>query len=438
MVTTTETPWVSRFTGLLNRDEIRKRVELRPKPILDIGNLSPPEASDRVEAALKRLFYPSAECLDFLHQWAWIAWAHSREMYRTPRSFVEGVYQQQSPLQEFYFPWCLTGLAGVGKSALLNALERLMPEPKTVTTADGTVFPLVSYRAITVRASSTPRDILTQFAQREGGVRVLTNLLRRLAYRDGWALVLQDEFQFATQSSQASTRVAQMILAMCYIGVPAVYIANFSLLHKLNSRNQEDRHRLLGRVEELHPDAYDSEDWRTLLAWQREIASDVFTYDPDGDAEAIHSLTAGVKRNLMMLLNTGFKIAFANDRVLDYSVLEKAYKSRAYATFRDDVEALAKLYGSFRNSRKDLWCPIIAVTSPNEDLYWKGQRQMRTDIEALKASLTVDERKAWARLSKESAVPAAEQTKTKVASIRRKKADAAQLQENNSWLTDKL
>jgi energy-coupling factor transporter ATP-binding protein EcfA2 len=364
--------------------------------------------------------------------------AHSLAMYGTPRDFVKGVYQQESPLPGFCFPWCLTGLAGVGKSALLSALARLMPQPSTVTAVDGTEFPLVSYRAITVRACSTSRDILTQLAQREGSVRQLSEFLRRIAYRDGWALVSQDEFQFATQSENASTRITQMILSVCYIGVPPVYAANFSLLHKLNSRNQEDRHRLLWKVDELHPDAAASEDWRVLLRLYHDIAPELFVFDPDGDAKRIHNLTAAVKRNVVSLLEIGSAEALRNGGVVDYSTLERAYRSREYATFRHDVEALCKLYGAFRNTRKDLWNPLSAVVSPSEDPHGKQERQARADAKALADSLTVAERKELATRSKKAVASGGKVSESKLASTHIKKSDAERLRENNSWFSNKL
>lgn len=430
--------WTGRFAGLTNREKIRERVEMPPVPIPNIREMSPPEANERIRYALGQVFYPNEQCLDILQSWMRLAMAHSRETYGMPRDFVEGVYRQESPLPGFCFPWCLTGLAGVGKSALLKALERLMPEPSTVKAVDGTEFPLVSYRAITVRASSTSRDILTQFAQREGSVRQLSEFVRRIAYRDGWSLVLQDEFQFATQSENASTRITQMILAMCYLGIPPVFAANYSLLHKLNSRNQEERHRLLGHVDELHPDAATGKDLRVLLRRYSDVAPDVFTYDPEGDAEAIHNLTAAIKRHVVVLLEIGFAMAFANKGVVDYSVLEKAYKSRAYAPFRDDVEALAKLYGAFRNSRKDLWCPLNAVVNPCEDLSGEQGRQARADANALAASMTAAERKAYAELSKKAAASRGKPSEAKVTSTHIKKSDAERLRENNSWFSNKL
>ncbi|MGT2472778.1 ATP-binding protein [Paraburkholderia terrae] len=434
---TNETPWVSRFTALMNLDVIRTRVELRPEPIRNIRGMPMLEACQCVKKAIERMFYPSAQCLGILLEWLSVARAHSLEMYENQRVFLQGVYQHESPLPEFFLPWCLTGLAGVGKSTLVRALARLVPEPATLIADDGTQFPLVSYRAITVRASSTSRDILTQFAQCEGKVRDLTARLRRMAYRDGWGLVLQDEFQFATQSENASTRVAQMILAMCYIGVPPIYAANFSLLHKLNSRSQEERHRLLGQVHILLPDDRDSDDWRTLLKRYRDVAPDVFTFDPNGDAAAIHTLTAAVKRHVVELLTIGLAFALAEGTTVDYSTLEKAYKSRAYATFRDDVEALAKLYGPFRNRRKDLWCPIDGVVTPTVDRHLQQQRQMRADEKALDSSMTVKERKVRAALSEKPTTSGVKPNKATVASIRAKKADAERLRENNAWFSEK-
>lgn len=437
-MTTNETPWVTRFTELMNLEVIRERVEVRPEPILNIRHMSHEEACRRVEDGLKRVFYPSVECLEILLKWVTLAWAHSLQMYENHHVFLEGVYRHESPLPEFYFPWCLTGLAGVGKSALVQALERLMPTPTTITAADGTNFPLVSYRAITVRALGTPKDILAQLSQREAGVRKLSELVRRVAYRDGWSLILQDEFQFATQSDRASTRVTQMILIMCYLGLPSVYVANFSLLHKLFSRNKEERDRLLGRFQFLHPDDHNGNDERMLLRWYRDVAPDVFVFDAEQDREAIHNLTASVKRHVIALLTIGFAMAFAEGGSVDYAVLEKAYKSRAYATFRDDVEALPRLYGPFRNRRKDLWCPIEAVALPSEDQYAQRQRQMRVDEKALDCSMTVQERKAWADLSKKSSASRDKPSKATVASKRTKKADAERLRENNVWFSGKV
>lgn len=433
-----ENPWRDRFAPLLRRDEIRKRAELHPIPLSGFEGMSPLEAGIAIKNALEKMFYPSEQCLDILLEWVTAASAHCAEVYRGHRAFLEGVYLPQPPLPEFRFPLCLTGLAGTGKSALHKALGRIMPPLGTVTAEDGSVFPLESHRAITVRASSTPRDILVMLARREGAVRTLSNMVRKQAYRDGWAFLCLDEFQFATQSELANTRIVQMLMAMCYVGIPAAFIANFSMLHKLNSRNQEDIHRLLGNVRILQPESCNSADWRTLLRWQRDVAPQVFAFDPDGDAEALHHLSGGVKRAVATLLKIAFVNACSTGRTVNVSALEKAYKTADYAPFRTDIESLQKLYGTYRDSRKDLWCPIDGVLNAEEEQDWKRQRQQRSDENALEASMTVQERRALAELSKEKEVSKVKPQKTKVALIAKEKTVAEQLQDNLTWFQTKL
>jgi hypothetical protein len=115
-----------------------------------------------------------------------------------------------------------------------------------------------------------------------------------------------------------------------------------------------------------------------------------------------------------------------------------AYKSRAYATYRNDVEALAKLDGAFRNSRKDLWCPIAEVGDPSESQELQRQRQMLADAKALESALTVEERRKLTELSMKPVASGAKSSDKKATSRRTKKADAQQLRENDSWYQGKL
>lgn len=434
-----ENPWSDRFTPLLNREEIRRRVAQRPIPLYGMNGISPTAAGIAIENALSRVFYPSEQCLDILLEWITVASTHSAKVYGSHHAFLEGVYQAEPPLPDFSFPFCLSGLAGTGKSALHKALGRIMPARTTVTAADGTVFPLESHRAITVRASSTPKDILVTLAQREGGVGMLSKTVRKHAYRDGWAFLCLDEFQFATQSDKANTRIVQMLMAMCYIGIPAAFIANFSMVHKLHARNQEDIHRLLSKPRLLHPESRDSEDWRILLYWYRELAPEVFAFDPQGDAGAIHDLTYGVKRALVSLLRIAFVNACASGRQVTTATLERAYKTADYAIFRDEIEALHRLCPGNRNNRKDLWCPISGAPNVGEQqTTWAEERQRRTDLRALQASMTAEERQALMRASKEHETSAAKPRKGKVVSLEKQKSAAEQLHDNFTWFQDKL
>jgi hypothetical protein len=431
-----ENPWVARFVPLLNRDEIRRRAVLRPKPIAFTDGLSGADASVAIESALLGTFYPSEQCVDILFEWVGLANAHCSEYYPGRREFLESVYKPNVPLPEFYFPLCLTGLAGTGKSALRKAFERIMPQPATVTTEDETVFPLESFRTLTVHASSTPKDMLAKLSQRTGSLRDLVDMTRKLAYRDGWAFLCADEFQFVTQSDKANTHIVQMLMSMCYVGIPMAFIANFSLLHKLNARNQEDIHRLLGKVCQLKPESHGSDDWHTLLKWQRDIAPEIFHFDPDRDAEAIHHMTAGVKRAIAKLLKIAFVHAFSTDGQVRLPDLEAAYKADEYSVYRKDIEILQKIDIEHRRTHKDFWCPLGIGKSLGIEQEWRLQRQRCADEAALVAALTAKERSDLSARTNTPGASHPKPTKAKVVPISNSKSLAEQLKDNSTWFQD--
>ena len=420
--------WAERFTSLVNREEIRRRAAVQPAAISGWDTLSKVDAGRLIAAELTKVFYPTEQCVDILFEWVSDARAHCVEMYGSEHTFIERIYLPEPPLPQFCFPICLTGLAGTGKSTLCGALKRLMPEPGQVETADGDVFPFTSYQSITIQSASSPSDVLVKLTNQNGPKRLLSGLVRKRAYRDGWALLLLDEFQFATQSSSASTRITQMLMETCYIGIPVVYVANFSMLHKLMSRNQEDQHRLLGKVRILRPESSESDDWQTLLRWYRDVAPEVFAFDPDADAEGIHHLTMGVKRSVVTLLRIAFERAFSASGVVTLGGMEDASRSAEFAPYRKDVEAMLALHGAFRNKRKDLWCPVDGVEIDTEKQR-AHQRQKQVDDKALYASLSMAERKAVDELKKLPKRNARKPGKAKVVPMHSSLSEADMLRE---------
>lgn len=260
-----ENLWVERFIPLLNRDEIRRKVEVPPRLFADYEQLSPVEATKELEKRLKEAFFPSNQCIDILQEWVGLALAHCRTHYHGQRDFLAALYDKEVPLPEFNFPMCLTGLAGSGKSQMLKALGRLMPQKSSYMGMDRTKFGLESHKVLTVKAKGSVTDILESLTGQSGGMSELTNVARKQAFRDGWALLGIDEFQFLTQSDKANTKLVQVLMSVCYLGIPVVFAANYSMLHKLIRRNQEDRQRLLGNVWGLIPESPNSQDWVTLL-----------------------------------------------------------------------------------------------------------------------------------------------------------------------------
>ncbi len=56
--------------------------------------------------------------------------------------------------------------------------------------------------------------------------------------------------------------VTDILLTLARIGLPMIYLANYSLLHKLMGRNQEDTQRLLIQPRVMQPDDPAGPDWR--------------------------------------------------------------------------------------------------------------------------------------------------------------------------------
>jgi hypothetical protein len=80
-----------------------------------------------------------------------------------------------------------------------------MPPKAKITAEDNTEFPLESHRVLTVQAKGSATDILHSLTGQKSS-NGTTSVARKRAYRDGWALLALDEFQFLTQSDKANTR----------------------------------------------------------------------------------------------------------------------------------------------------------------------------------------------------------------------------------------
>lgn len=437
MTDPTENPWVERFIPLLNRDEIRRKVEVQPRPLNEHEHLSPVEATKELERRFNEAFFPSKQCIDILYEWIGFALEHCRHSYHGQKEFLTALYDKEVPLPDFSFPMCLTGLAGSGKSELLKALSRLMPERSSFTGVDNTTFWLESHRVETVKVKGSATVILESLTGHRGGMLELTQVARKQSYRDGLAILGLDELQFLTQSDQANTKLAQALMSVCYIGIPLVYAANFSMIHKLIRRNQEDRQRLLGNVWVLSPESATSRDWVSMLERHKSIAPDVFEFDAVADAQAIHQLTGGINRAENKLLSVAFRHALVSGRAVGLPELESAYSSGGYSDYKKDTELLSRLPFStvLQKAHKDLWCSFDITPRHAADETLSSRRQELVGDAAIKASMNAAERDAIKALTTHPK-PRQKQNTPKVVSFDKEKSQAERLKEDARWFDE--
>lgn len=384
-----DTPWVSRFLPLLDKVEIKRRA-LRPATqLVGLNELPVTTACSLLANELKQVFYPSTQVVDILHQLIEMALTHSLQHYPDEQTYLDWIYKKESPLPDFMFPLCLTGLAGIGKSGVAKALGRILPADDVIScSTDEVKHPLKSLWEIAIRAQSKLSELFALLGGAEGSLRDQTISARRRAYRMGISLVVPDEFQFMTASSTANTRIVQALMSLAYLGLPFVYIANFSLLHRLLKRPQEDRDRLLSKIVVMMPDAPESEDWVNTLKLQLAVAPGVFQIDPETDGEQIYRYCAGIKRYEARLLEVAYMLAregrpHDNMTIVTMADVKAAYESGKYAAQRADAELITQQFILNRQAdkrRPDLWCPIEQPRTLSEKLSTQLQRQRSINL----------------------------------------------------------
>ena len=364
-------PWVDRFTGLLDPEELRRRLDIRPSPLLDLGRSAVHLAIDALDWAFENdLFVATpARCeiaLDLVRQMH----AHALRTYSSSDAYVRGLYADRQK-GRFKAIIVLTGPAGSGKTALINRLHAISAPPSVVTVEhDPDTFPLESTLSILVGTQSSVSQVLksipivdVEALDRYTNVDVLLVHIRTLLYQRGISFVSADETQFLTKSD-ASTLIATLLLHLCHLEVPTVAVLNYSAGHSLLGRHQQQCDRLLKHPYVLHPEANDSPHWRDSVEARIQVAPDAFSFGADAVVEALHTWTFGIDRYLNQL----FILAYSNARkanrfVITIADLEAAFKSVQFTSSRETIHELRqiRLKGRSGSKRLDLINPFQSV-----------------------------------------------------------------------------
>lgn len=395
-------PWVERFHPLLDAAEVRHLATVRPTPLIGLRALPKESACSQLHQALGAAFYPTSQGVTLLQRWLGIAYAHSQANYSGHTDYYGRLHDEDVEFRRGTLPMCLTGLAGIGKTELINAVARIMPPAMRIATKDEMSVRLESCRILKMEVSTNPNDLLRKFCGGTGSGDKLKRSCRRFAFRNGIAFVIADEFQFTALSSEASAQMTKMLLSLDTLGLPLVFAANYSMLHTLNKRNHQERQRLTTDITEFIPDSPDSEDWKETLALLQGVAPETFVFDPVEDVSTIHALCAGIKRALARLLEIAY--SSVHDRgFVGMDELLKAYRSRDYASYREDLAALQQMTTEVRRKRKDLWSPFRPVDEIAEmEQRNFDYRQAQVAKASTLAAMTKEERKEAARATRQN------------------------------------
>lgn len=394
--------WRSRFNIEFTDEEIDQRTAITPQPLSSLAELPVEVAESKLDVALRAHFVPSSQSRAILRQLHALCRCYSEQRYPDQVAFLRNVHAIDAEHGLFEPPLritCLTGLPGIGKSKVISAFEQLFRPTSIAIPAHGTFLLRPSWR-MTVKAGSSLRQLVADHFRHPEALssRPSFPTIQRELCTQGVTSLHADELQFLTQG-EGNILPAKLLNQLGRLGPPLVFAANYSLIHRLNSRPQEEKQRLLAKPLFLHPDPASSDDWcsfiRALIGTASEFGKLVFQ-----DTQLLlHSYTFGLRRLAAMLLTQSYvEMRRRNGKHVELTDIDSAYSSRTYAASRSDVEILVANLEKTGKGRKDLWCPLQgadpAASNPAKVVQHPATQayEQRLSQAALVSSMTPSER----------------------------------------------
>lgn len=374
--------WVDRFWGLVERDSIVARATICAATLQDLNGMSVQTAISDIDRSMKSFYVPSEQEIDYLLDIVSAASRYSATAYESEAQFLRGLHAR-ALLPCSMPPRCLSALAGMGKSALLLAVERVMPVEEMITLplAIAHDVPMKSCQRIVVDAASTMRELLAPLlpsdlrAEHDEGLQGLQAVKKRSrattgdlhlaasrrSFSMGISSVMLDETQFASHSAAASARAVSWVLTFGRLPPPFLFAVNYDLLKKLLDRPDYDKDRILADPKILMPEPPRSDGMTKYLRECQVVLAEVLGFKLEEEPDLIFSFTANVRRKVARLLALSYEaMRAAKAKAIMPEHLRTAYGSLKYSAMRGDVVAILtqSLKGAPVAGKGALWCPI--------------------------------------------------------------------------------
>lgn len=382
MSTNSPGEWLSWFDRLQSEDAIREAAYTSCTPIPNLSSLQKELAAESLNTNWMKVFVPSEEHVKLLKKLIEIASAFAQARFPSINAFNR---LRSSPPEDASVSQqllCLTGLAGVSKTSLMEVFQRILAlkNGPRFATADQ-IMAIHPVRRITISGHLSVASILKSMANpviasssADPKLSFLQRHVRDWLGATATCALVVDEMQSFTTGSNAHALTSQFITTCSLLGVPVIFVANYSLGHKLFNRPHEEKDRQLARPLFLSPPSADDPVWPAVIGELLSISPDTFKLNPSQHADEIHRYTGGLYRALRELLVLAYREVRDQKRFeVTIEDIQQAYRSRSYSARRIDLEALASLSVSplMEKSRPDLVCPFQELKPSG----WRHQPQ---------------------------------------------------------------
>ena len=402
-------PWLDMFACDWSDSELDKRLAVPVNPLSDLRDLPAEAAHTRLFERLSSLVVPSEQMRSIVRDLAAVARTFAATRYSDHKAILEVVYGNaavpRSPL-----PRCLTGLAGTGKSEILKAFGRVFGQRVMVEVPLHGNFEARGMWSVSAADSrSVSRLLRPLFRDNESHRSIPATMACREAGAQLICMVLTDEFQFLSRGSGANALAAKLLGDLMRIGPPLVFATNFSMVHRLALRPQEERQRTLSCPILVRPEALNSQCWNKLVVSQLATSHHFSKLaEAEGISQLLHSYTFGIPRSLTTLLCRTY-MEFRRRRNSTHVTIDDvmaAYLSHEFSDTRKTVAELVQ--GVVRPERlaDDLRCPFEdarPVTQRNEGSVVthpaQQEHERRIGEAALRSAMTAAERQAASQVN---------------------------------------
>ena len=341
------------------------------------GRGTPAEDSELLRAAFGQVFVSSAEIRALLRQFVSYLQSFFQTVFSDESAYLNGIYSRD-PWAAYEFPAiCFTGYAGTGKSAIRRAFFRLIGSPSTRDLVGHRGLPNVPAWPVSLRNGTSWGALLLPHLdaaesldaagtnRRDPPTRKLLEIARRQTWRDMTCFLWPDEFQQVSFSGEANAKATTILYGLLAIGPRLIFTANFSLVHALMKRKQQDIQRLITVPVIVEPLRQGSGDIPALLAAYKAVAPNALAFDIGAAESIIYECTYGIIRNIVNLIARAYRHAGECGRnAVNIEDLHTAYAAYDMRAQRDEVKKLFEQDLSGAASRADLWSPFPVPPRP--------------------------------------------------------------------------
>lgn len=410
-------PWAAFFTERGSPKWLRANATSIPELASDVEKYPTDIAGTLVAESLCNAFVPTDKTLEPLLRILGIAAAEAMTRYPDVPTFVRRVNETQFHARPERMT-CFTGIGGHGKTAISDALRRV-----AITATPIAIPGHGTHQHVPIAFFKPAEKWSAGEIARQLGVPADRSIEPcRWLFARGCCTTVMDEMQFLTRG-ESVVRSATLINSVARQGPPVVFMCNYSLVHKLMKRPQEERDRMLADPIVLVPDPPESDGWLALMVAWETILSRFCDFSLRQRANDFWCLIAGNKRYGIHLLRFAFEAAHKDGRKMRWQDIEDCYSGPRYSEMRRTVEELASISIGRVSSRRDLVCPFETSASVEYSRILRDIEKMRHAHATARESLSVPQQR---RLSQMEAQADESGPKSRQASRRRMRPATAE------------